>query len=96
MGANLVTDFNGLTMDDTEGMHAAYEETQYRQSINYVSPLSYTTQEEKPVACGTIEDVNNGSSGMMQSMLSGIFLVAFLSFLLKYFRAKQLVPIINS
>lgn len=64
MAANLILGYNGLHSDDQQGISAVVGETQRRQAIGYVSPLSQSeeTQSNSPLSCGTV-DMSGGSGG---------------------------------
>lgn len=64
MAANLVLGFNGLHSDDRQGISAVVGETQRRQAIGYISPLSQSedTQSASPLNCGTV-DMSGGAGG---------------------------------
>lgn len=64
MAANLVLGYSGLHSDDRQGISAIVGETQRRQAIGYVSPLSQSedTQSSSPLNCGTV-DMSGGAGG---------------------------------
>lgn len=62
MAPNL-SSISTLQPDDIEGVNAVVDETMRRQSTGYVSPYSTTSTQKNSLipACGTVEDIGNGS-----------------------------------
>lgn len=95
MAASLGT-ASALQADDIKGVNAVVDETLYRQSTGYISPLA--VQEKKVAACGTIEDISknsNGSGGaranFLGSLMFGLILIAVIGKFEKMKRQKALV-----
>ncbi|MBY0516764.1 MAG: matrixin family metalloprotease [Bacteriovoracaceae bacterium] len=79
MAPTLQLNYNGLQSDDLNGIEYTLNETQRRQAIGYVSPLSkQQTTTTSPLSCGTIDisggPGNGGGSNPIISLGFGLLL----------------------
>jgi hypothetical protein len=79
MAPTLQNPYYGLANDDITGMEAAFEETDHRQLIHYISPLasSKQTTSKSPLSCGTIGVATPGASTNGLLSLSVGMLIGF-------------------
>ena len=95
MAANLGT-ATTLQPDDIEGANAVVDETLRRQSVGFVSPLA--ASEKKVAACGSVEDIANGSGGpggamtnFLGSLVIGLMMIIMLGKVEKLKRQKVFI-----
>lgn len=82
--APYVGSIDSIQSDDASGMNSLLDQTRYRQSIGYVSPISSGKDQNQAqfAACGSIGGLSGGSSGggsgpsgFATSLLIGFFLL---------------------
>lgn len=89
MAPTLQAVYYGLDDDDVEGMTDTYNQTQYRQLTGYISPLSYSSSEEKQaMSCGTVGVTSAQGSGFQGTIaLAGGILISFIRKLASWFKS---------
>ncbi|MFT6069427.1 MAG: hypothetical protein ACJAT2_001292 [Bacteriovoracaceae bacterium] len=92
MGA-YASNISTLQWDDVQGVNAVIDETLYRQSIGYVSPLAGSTTTEEYSTCGSVAFISaddNGRGGPPGGFGISLLLGLALSALLASFKSKEL------
>lgn len=88
MQANLISNYQGLTSDDQDGMNTVVEETIHREAIHYISPLAKSDDSgsSSPLSCGTVDlsGGNGGGGGNMIISLGLGILIALVSFMPRF------------
>jgi len=91
--APYVGSIDSIQSDDVSGMNSLIDQTRYRQSTGYVSPISAGKEQNQSqfAACGSIGGLSGGSSGgggSGSSNFIGSLLIGLLMFLTKKNRKK--------
>lgn len=89
MAPTLQTPYPGLNQDDLQGLSDAHAQTEHRQLIKYVSPLSYSKSQSnaQALSCGTTGPVSplTAQNGMI-SLGAGL-LISFVRRMLSWFKS---------
>ncbi len=89
MAPTLQNPYYGLATDDVSGIEAAYDETNHRQLIHFVSPLATNneTTSKSPLSCGTVGAATTGASTNSLLSLSAGMLIGFVRKIYRWFKS---------
>lgn len=76
MAPTLQYPYNGLHVDDLDGMKDVHAQTEKRQLTRYISPLAYSAGSEgkSPMSCGTTTPATTGGAGGLASLALGMLI----------------------
>jgi hypothetical protein len=88
MAPTLQPSFQGVQIDDRQGMDEAVAEMKHREEIGFVSPLAYQGEDssKSPMSCGTVAVATSTPASGPISLAAGI-LIAFVRRILKWVKS---------
>ena len=90
MAPSLQPYYTGIHSDDRMGMEDAHSQMEHRQLTRYVSPLSYSNENQsaQALSCGTTGPATAGASASGMFSLALGMLIGFVRQMIKWFKSK--------